>query len=259
MVGNSNGVVADKAFDNELSDKKIMVNDDLEENESTSLEDGKDIDYIYDKIVGGGSLKDFGQWMILLALISVSFLSSWPIYVNLFAGFKPRHRCLVPNCDMEETIVDMSPDWISKAIPKYNHSNSDTCQVQMVKEDERFDSCHKYSTTNENTCNVESFNISSIENCDSFVYEDSVVIESFVTKFSLVCEKEYWNAVLRGLMVLGLFFGSLMCGLLGDKLGRKMVMFLSTIVAVPNVMFAGFSTHLWLYFVLFFINVVTLP
>ena len=80
----------------------------------------------------------------MLALIAVSFLSSWPVYINLFAGYKPRHRCLIPNCDDETTTATISPDWISTSIPANGLSSDDTCQVEMVKMDEEYDSCHRY-------------------------------------------------------------------------------------------------------------------
>ena len=165
-------------FKDALEEPSIMTNDELEENEETTQEENRDIDFIYDNIVGGGDLKDFGQWLILLALIAVSFLSSWPVYINLFAGYKPRHRCLIPNCDNESITAIFSPDWISTSIPANGLSTGDTCQVEMMKMDEQYDPCHKYQTIDEYTCNAESFNFSTIENCNSYVYDNSVIIES---------------------------------------------------------------------------------
>ena len=251
--------VAEPSIREPLTGPEILINDEKVDHESNDPKDKKDIDYIYDKIVGGGSTRDFGQWVILVALISVSFVSSWPMFINLFAGLKPRHRCFVPNCDTEETMASMVPDWISAATPTNVFSNSKTCQVEMVKTDEEFDSCNKYQTIIENMCKIESFNQSGTEKCSSYVYDNSVVIESFVTKFDLVCDKEYVNRVFRGIMVFGLFIGCGIGGYLADRFGRKRVMLLSTLVIVPNVMFAGYSPNIWVYGILLFIMTITCP
>ena len=254
MVCELNGLPPFTSVKDELDEPTIIINNDLEENDKTRPEVNNDIDYIYDSIVGGGDLKDFGQWLILLALIAVSFLSSWPVYINLFAGYKPRHRCLIPNCDDETAPANINPDWISTSIPANGLSNGDTCQVNMVKMDEKYDSCYRYQIIDEYTCNAKSFNFSTIESCESYVYDNSVVIESFVTRFDLVCENEHWSRVLRGIMVFGLFIGSVIGGRLGDRFGRKTVMLYSSIAIIPNTMFGGYSPNLWVYTILLLIN-----
>ena len=259
MVCNSNDVLVNSSTIHSFNDPKMIRNDQEESEETVHLKDAKDIDYIYDKIVGGGSVKDFGQWFILLALIIINFISSWPIYIVLFAGFKPRHRCFISNCDTEKTITSTTPDWISNAIPENDFIMSDTCQVEMVKTDEKFDACQKYHTYDGNSCNIESFNRSIVEKCDSYVYDDSVVFESFVTKYDLVCDKEYWARMIRAVMILGLFIGSVIGGHLGDCFGRKRVMLISTIIMIPNLMFSGYSPNLWVYIILFLLNITTLP
>ena len=219
----------------------------------------EDIDYIFDNIVGGGDGGDLGQWFILGALIPVGLCAGFPLFMHLFACFEPRHRCYVPNCDNLNKTLNIEPNWISFAIPTNNTIEGQTCQAEMLKEDEMFDSCRKYSATSKTTCDTESFNHTSLETCQKFVYDTSVVIESFTTKFNLVCDMEYKQMILGVMVMSGLTIGSEIGGRLGDKFGRKRVMLFSTSIIVPTVMFAGYSTDFWMYAILKFLCTAALP
>ena len=225
------------------------------------LDTKEDLDYIFDEIVGGGDGGDFGQWVILFALFPVGLCAGFPLFMHLFACFEPRHRCFVPTCDGNNATI-IEPDWISLAIPTIDSSNNegDTCQAEMLKEDELFDSCHRYqSIQNQTSCNMQSFNQSDIVSCESFVYDTSVVIESFTTKFDLVCDMQYKQMILGVMVMSGLTIGSEIGGRLGDKYGRKLVMFMATLIIVPTVMFSGYSNDFWTYAILKLICICALP
>ena len=59
MVCNSDEVVADSSMPRNVNETKVILNNQEENEESIDLKDAKDIDYIYDKIVGGGSIRDW--------------------------------------------------------------------------------------------------------------------------------------------------------------------------------------------------------
>jgi MFS family permease len=129
----------------------------------------------------------------------------------------------------------------------------------MLKEDESFDPCLRYSVNDHGRCDVGSFNKSNIEVCETFIYDTSVVEESLTTKFNLVCDLEYQQTLLGTVVMVGILFGSLIGGRLSDKFGRKNTLMLSVLIIVPTIMFAGCSANFWTYAAIKFINTMMLP
>ena len=223
------------------------------------LEVEEDVDYIFEKIVGGGDARDIGQWIVLLVLCPVVVCANFPLFMHVFVCFEPRHRCYIPNCDTLSP-PSMDANWMVFAIPTYDPNNEEqSCQTEMLKEDELFDSCRRYSAMDETTCDANWFNQSRIEKCETFVYDTSVVTENFTTKFNLVCELKYKQTIMGVMLLLGLTIGSEIGGRLGDKYGRKRAMFIATIVITPTVMFAGYAKDFWTYAILKLINTAALP
>ena len=256
----------DKEDDNDYIDRvqdgsevKVLV---PTKRNNEKLEAEEDFDYIIDEIVGGGDVGDFGQWLILFAVITVALCAGLPLFMHLFATFEPRHRCYVTECDRLNTTNVIEPEWISLTIPTIdtNGNEESTCQAEMLKEDEHFDSCHRYSSIQDQyTCDLQSFNQSSIVPCESYIYDNSVALESFTTKFNLVCEMQYKQMLLGVMVMSGLTIGSEIGGRLGDRYGRKSVLLLGTLVIVPTVMFAGFANDFWTYAILRLICISALP
>ena len=257
QLDNEEGTINDKE-DPDKEEKMHMAESTDTQNNSLKNEE-EDIDFIFDNIVGGGDGGDLGQWVILAALIPIGLCAGFPLFMHLFACYEPKHRCFVNSCDNLTKVSNIDSSWIAFGIPTNDGSEGQTCQAEMLKDDEKYDSCHMYSQIDESTCELHSFNKSSIQNCQVFVYDKSVVIESFTTKFNLVCEMEYKQIILGVMVMIGLTVGSEIGGRLGDKFGRKRVMLFSTFVIVPTVMFAGYSPNFWTYAILKFICTAALP
>ncbi len=64
-----------------------------------------DIDYILDNYVGGGGRY---QWLIFLATLPISWAASYPLFIHIFAAYKPDHRCFVPSCDDQNATLNAS-------------------------------------------------------------------------------------------------------------------------------------------------------
>ena len=232
----------------------------VNKDEQNDEEDEEDIDLIFDRIVGSGKLNDFGQWGLFAAIMLISFCGIFPIFMHVYAAYEPRHRCLVPLCDTLNGSINVDADWVSFTLPSNGTKIEQTCKAEMLKVDETYDQCRRYSINKEETsCKPESFNQTDIKLCTKFVYEKSVVIESLTTKFNLVCELEYQQMLLGSIVMFGLMIGSFLGGPMSDKLGRKRAMIFSVLVCVPTVMFAGYSSNFWTYAVLKFINTISLP
>ena len=211
-----------------------------------------DIDYIFNEIVGGGSRSDWGQWIILLALIPVGLCGEFPLFMHLFACYESPHRCYVHNCDTDATSNLIKTDWLSFATPE-NHTYN-----EMLITNAKFDPCNRYSSIG-NDCTPSSFNTSGVEKCERFVYDQSVVLESFTTRFNLVCDGEWKLTLLNAMIMAGLMTGSTIGGRLGDRYGRKLVMVYAVIVIVPTVVLAANAPDFWTYSILKFVCTVSSP
>ena len=235
--------------------QKLINKDEQDDNEEK-----EDIDLIFDRIVGNGKWNDFGQWGLFAAIMLISYCGIFPIFMHVYAAYEPRHRCLVPVCDTLNGSINFDADWLSFTSPSNETIIEQTCQGEMLKVDEKYDPCRRYSINKDKTsCQPNSFNQTDIEQCTNFVYEKSVVIETLTTKFNLVCELEYQQMLLGSIVMFGLMIGSVLGGPMSDKLGRKRAMIFSVSVCVPTVMFAGYSNNFWTYAVLKLINTISLP
>ena len=60
------------------------------------------------------------------------------------------------------------------------------------------------------------------------------------TKFDLVCDNEHLRSLLGTVLILGLLFGSIIGGALGDKFGRKKAIFGAIAFTIPVLFGSGF-------------------
>ena len=78
-----------------------------------------DIDYILDNYVGGGSR---WQWLTFFATLPTVWASLYPLFIHIFAAYKPAHRCFVPSCDGPDSMLNASHTVFT--IPKeHDYSN----------------------------------------------------------------------------------------------------------------------------------------
>ena len=80
------------------------------------VEKRRDVDYIFEYLVGGS-----GWWQIrtTLLLFPLFWASVYPIFLPVFAASAPRHRCQVEQCDGGISGFDgnLSQPWVKFAIP----------------------------------------------------------------------------------------------------------------------------------------------
>ena len=72
----------------------------------------KDIDFILDNYVGGGGK---WQWKILLIMFPVTWISGYPLFLDVYAAYTPVHRCYVDQCDSNTSAYN--EDWLNIALP----------------------------------------------------------------------------------------------------------------------------------------------
>ncbi len=56
----------------------------------------QDLDYILEHIVGGGG---WWQWRLSIIMYPTLCAAGFPLFLDLFGAFLPKHRCLIPGCD----------------------------------------------------------------------------------------------------------------------------------------------------------------
>ena len=84
-----------------------------------------------------------------------------------------------------------------------------------------------------------SFDNTTIISCNEFIYDDEYFDETLVTKFDLICKNDYKKSFLGTIVIIGLLFGSLVGGFIGDKFGRKRANFLALATMIPLIIGAG--------------------
>ena len=84
-----------------------------------------------------------------------------------------------------------------------------------------------------------SFYNTTIIPCNEFLYDNTYFDETLVTKFDLICKNDYKKSFLGTIVIIGLLFGSLVGGFIGDKFGRKRANFLALATMIPLIIGAG--------------------
>ena len=77
--------------------------------------------------------------------------------------------------------------------------------------------------------------------CKEFIFDNLYFDETLATKLDLVCENGSYRSLLGTFLILGLLFGSLLGGRLGDQFGRKKACFLALSLIVPITIIAGLA------------------
>ena len=209
-------------------------------------------DKILEDYVGGHG---FYQLKTTLIMALPHQLTSLIIYLVIFSADEPKHRCQISLCENEEMTEEniFGLDWLDFAIPKSNGTSN------FLAEKPDFDSCKMYATfENATQCLPESFS-GSTQICSEFVYDTTYFTETLVTKLNLVCERENLKKLLKTILILGLLFGSMVGGWIGDRFGRKKASFLPSLIWIPTVVGAGFVNSFEAYATLHFIYTACLP
>ena len=158
----------------------------LEEKENGILEVqeirmSNDIDFLLEKVVGGGG---WAQWIILICQVAIMIASGLPTLIHIFAAFEPSHRCYVSYCDKNSSANEIHSHFTQFALPNEYASS------EIFKEDETFDPCQMYERFDDSTdtCTRTSFNQSSILKCNKWVYDTKEFTETLTSKSNLICD-----------------------------------------------------------------------
>ncbi|XP_059506613.1 solute carrier family 22 member 4-like isoform X2 [Stegostoma tigrinum] len=162
-----------------------------------------------------------GEWGPFQKIIF--FLLSLSIFPNGFCGMSivfvggiPEHRCFVPGN------LNLSEAWMNRTIP-----------LEQAKGKLQYSKCRRYRldvirNLSEIFPDPDSVNISEVEQepcLDGWVYSKDQYMSTIVSEWDLVCDDDWKGPFVMSVFFMGVLVGSLCCGQLSDRFGRKIVLF----------------------------------
>ncbi|XP_075972464.1 organic cation transporter protein-like [Anticarsia gemmatalis] len=105
------------------------------------------------------------------------------------------------------------------------------------------DKCHKYQLIENGNCSANNFNLSSLEKCNEWVYDNPY---SFVADFQLGCQD--WKRALVGTVhSIGYMLGLLLLGPVSDKFGRKKLIVFTGVTSAIMGLARSVTSSYWMY------------
>ncbi|XP_065352741.1 organic cation transporter protein [Cloeon dipterum] len=156
-----------------------------------------------------GEFGRFQAFTYLLICLPVFFSAANSLTYVFTAGVPP-YRCFVPGCDDDEN-SDFSQPWLAVAIPPA----APTGPYQPAQ-------CQRF-VRNGTGCVPSAFDTNRQEACDKWVFYPGE--KTIVNEWGITCLDNQWKLSLVGtLHFAGILIGSLLCGYLADRFGRKLVL-----------------------------------
>ncbi|KAM4693085.1 solute carrier family 22 member 7 [Discoglossus pictus] len=173
----------------------------------------------------------FGKFQIVSLLILCLPRVILPLHflLHIFISAVPHHHCATPTLGQSE-----------------NLSREDLLLVYIPQDsDGIFSSCEMYSQPQMHLLlnrSQEAANGSEVKSCDQgWEYDHSTFISTTVTQWDLVCEKKGLNQASATFFFMGLTVGSVLCGYLSDRFGRRKILLLSFLVSTLFGVLSAFS------------------
>ena len=133
-----------------------------------------DFDLILQEV---GELGRWHIWVLLLLVPPALLPGMWSVNF-VFSGYVPDYRCWVDSCDSCNT--SYSSPWLNYTTPREEEDG-----------EEVWSRCHRFRRNTSATdweCAPQHFT-TSVEECDTFVFDNTMFKSTVVTEFSLVCDE----------------------------------------------------------------------
>ena len=122
-------------------------------------------------------LGEFGRYQkfVYILVCLPAALTAGITLGSVFTEYVPDHRCFIRGCDDE-------------AIPRYD--DAFYLNFYNFTIPSNLSSCNQYKRINDkNTCTAKDFTKQTLSTCDGYLFDDSVMKNSLVSEFDLVCDQ----------------------------------------------------------------------
>ena len=157
----------------------------------------------------------------------------------ILLGLQPTKgfRCKIPDCDGDSFKFDDFPE---DFFPK-DDGDPDYCKFYHPSRDD---------PSLPGNCSNERFSKDEIIECGShgeYAYNAFEFEETLVTKWNLVCGQSFKVSLVISMYMLGLMIGSLLCGRMADKFGRKKTLMFSVMCSSVASLVGSFMPEYYSY------------
>ncbi|XP_072020972.1 organic cation transporter protein-like [Amphiura filiformis] len=189
-------------------------------------------------------LGEFGKYQrrMLLLVFCMSLPVSMHAFVQVFLAAYTDHWCAPP----PELQRSNCSDW---TLPTGTTCDEAKKELYIPKTKSAYEQCSRYNISYLADIEVpEVNNQSEIISCDNgWVFDHSEYESTIVQSFYLVCDDKKLPNYAQSIFFVGTLFGSIVMGILSDRIGRKPTLFMGIAVQVVFGVATAFSPNFWSY------------
>ncbi|CAJ0587679.1 unnamed protein product, partial [Mesorhabditis spiculigera] len=189
-----------------------------------------------------GTFGEMGRYQkIQFALVTIpTMICAMHSYSWTFAAQKAPYRCAL-NSELGHTDT---ANYLTK--DKHIKVNVDDCYNKYTKLRANWTGIDDTNTT----CHYESCNFADGTKCQEYVFDHSKVKYTALEKWNFVCEtQDFFKSSFQAAYYLGQMAGSIIFGILGDKIGRKKCFFLALVLQLVFGLLQAVVPWSWMYFI----------
>ncbi|KFV66337.1 Solute carrier family 22 member 13, partial [Dryobates pubescens] len=113
--------------------------------------------------------------------------------------------------------------------------------------DGAYEQCRRYSPVDWDLDSIRTYGLNATEECRSGWVYPAGQPPSLLTEYDLVCDRKDLNDISQSIYMLGMFLGSMIFGLLSDRIGRRPVILISVILQGFFGLGIAFVPHFYVY------------
>nr|KAF6508025.1 solute carrier family 22 member 16 [Rousettus aegyptiacus] len=149
----------------------------------------------------------------------------------VFLTLHPKHTCRPPG-NVSQIVFHNTSVWkLDDIWTQFSIGRGDYIVVQLYDGDVwELTGCYRYRRENKSSLNYDYDGLKSSSPCvDGFIYDRSKWDNTVVTQWNLVCNREWFASLIQPTFMFGVLLGALAFGYLSDRVGRRLVMWSTSI------------------------------
>ncbi|XP_014636534.1 PREDICTED: solute carrier family 22 member 16 [Ceratotherium simum simum] len=162
---------------------------------------------------------------------------------SVFLTTSPRHTCRPPG-NVSQVLVRNISSWrLDDVWTLFSAGHEDRVVVQLQNgEIWELTKCHRFRRDNKSSLNYDyNGHKTSFPCSDGYIYDQSKWNSTVVTEWDLVCNREWFARLIQPMFMLGVLLGAVIFGYLSDRIGRRLVLWSTSIGMFFFGVAAGFT------------------